>query len=161
MFNTHCRCFVIFFLSHFYRYICHSLSRSVEASAANEKSRRKKRHERNREQERPSEPWTQFIHFSFSLVRFFTRIFSHCVSFALSCEWLHVHRSRWCLSCKRRVRRRKKTRPSEKCEPINCVFSLFCILLYAAFFWFAIVVLRFMVFSFCALKKYCIGLCPD
>lgn len=111
-----------------------------------------------------------FIHFSFLVVRFFF-LFLIPSLFPLSSQHLMVSHSlsygkKWIANEKKTAR--KKTRPSEKCEPINCVFSLFCIWFFflrsislsPSLSFAAAAASRFMLFLFSALKKYCIGLCP-
>lgn len=98
-----------FSMSHLYRYFCCSLScHQVET----EKNRTLDTH--------------LFIFFCCDFFFCVAGPGSSCVSLFhyLNSRWLHVQcfHSTVCLSCKQ-----KKTPPSEKCEPINCVFSLFCI----------------------------------
>lgn len=132
--NTHFRCFVIFQLPHFYRSVCHSLS-----------CRRVERRMNRRERKKTSIGHT-FIHFSFLVLRFFSLY--HLFSawwFLIPIRAYHKKRTTTNNS------KAKKTRPSEKCEPINCVFSLFCILYFFLLLLLACLtaVPLFMLFSFC------------
>lgn len=108
MFNTRCRCFVIFFLSHFYRYVCHSLNCRLEWA------QQTKTEKSTKSGTRTTEPWTQFIHFSFSGAIFHPH-FLRSISF--DSEWFHVHRSRSLVSLvqtKSEKRKQKKNSTIQK-----------------------------------------------
>lgn len=165
--NTHFRCFVIFSVPHLYRYVCHSLC-CHRVSVDSGKGRWKKRRQ-------PALSTHLFIFLvawcdifpTFSSFRLYLSLSPSLALFTIdACPFLAGLSALYhSLSLSREWNKKTTIRPSEKCEPINSVFSSLCIR-YSIFFLSVSVCERYTcsclvsAIFILALKKYWIGLCP-
>lgn len=133
--NTHFRCFVIFSVPHLYRYVCHSLC-CHRVSVDSGKGRWKKRRQ-------PALSTHLFIFLvawcdifpTFSSFRLYLSLSPSLALFTIdACPFLAGLSALYhSLSLSREWNKKTTIRPSEKCEPINSVFSSLCIR-YSIFF---------------------------